>query len=77
MMLRAHTTMLAMLAIEPSVPASGIPHVGLTPTGAVFGLEDTLLKTALFVSCTCERRDDAKTRLRSEPWPRGCRQTPT
>lgn len=32
--LTPHATMLAMLANEPSWPSSGMPHDGLTPTGA-------------------------------------------
>ena len=33
-MLRPHAIMLAMLESEPSWPTSGMPHDGLTPTGA-------------------------------------------
>ena len=34
-MLRAQAMMFAMFEMEPSEPAFGIPHSGLTPTGAV------------------------------------------
>jgi hypothetical protein len=39
-MLTAQAAMLATLDTEPSCPTRGIPHIGLTPTGADSGSEE-------------------------------------
>lgn len=44
-MLRLQARMFAMLAREPLVATKGMPQVGLMPTGAVAGFEETLWRT--------------------------------
>jgi hypothetical protein len=44
-MLSAHARISAMLETEPSCPARGIPHTGLTPTGATRGSAEELANT--------------------------------
>jgi hypothetical protein len=45
-------TMLAMLDNEPSWPISGMPHDGLTPTGADEGGIESPLSVSLLEECS-------------------------
>ena len=56
-MLRAQAMIFAMFAREPPEPTMGIPQTGFTPTGAVAGLAETVVKVEGECVCNLKKNE--------------------